>query len=84
MIKPTLRGLLAAALFALPLTTPAAAPAEVLPLADAVAALPAGVESRDGYTRAAFRHWVDADRDSCSTAGADKSSAQVTALIGHL
>ncbi|MER6113769.1 HNH endonuclease family protein [Streptomyces hirsutus] len=68
MIKPTLRGLLAAALFALPLTTPAAAaPAEVLPLADAVAALPAGVESRDGYTRVAFRHWVDADRDSCNT-----------------
>ncbi|WP_432053773.1 HNH endonuclease family protein [Streptomyces sp. bgisy022] len=57
-----------AALLALPLTSPAAAaPAEVLPLADAVAALPAAAESRDGYSRDAFRHWVDADRDSCNT-----------------
>ncbi|MER6149357.1 HNH endonuclease family protein [Streptomyces hirsutus] len=69
MIKPTLRGLLVAALVALPLTTPAAAAptVESLPLADAVAALPAAAESRDGYTRSAFRHWVDADRDSCNT-----------------
>jgi hypothetical protein len=63
------RGLLAAALLALPLTSPAAAAPTlvVLPLADAVAALPAANESRDGYSRDKFRHWVDADRDSCNT-----------------
>ncbi|MBZ6102656.1 HNH endonuclease family protein [Streptomyces olivaceus] len=64
----TARGLLAAALLALPLAAPAAAaPAEALPIADAVAALPVADESRDGYTRSAFKHWVDADKDSCNT-----------------
>ncbi|MEU5512590.1 HNH endonuclease family protein [Streptomyces fungicidicus] len=69
MPKILLRGLLAAALLIVPLATPtAAAPAlEVLPIAEAVAALPTAGESRDGYTRTAFRHWVDADRDSCNT-----------------
>ena len=58
-----------AALLALTSPTPAtAAPAvESLPLADAVAALPAAAESRDGYSRDAFKHWVDADRDGCNT-----------------
>jgi hypothetical protein len=34
---------------------------------DAVAALPSAGESRDGYTRTAFRHWIDSDRDGCTT-----------------
>jgi hypothetical protein len=45
---------------------PAHAAAEV-PLADAVAALPAAEESRDGYDRDLFPHWSDGDRDGCST-----------------
>ncbi|WP_413757220.1 HNH endonuclease family protein [Streptomyces sp. MMBL 11-3] len=63
---------LATALLALPLTiSPAAAEgasqAVSLPLATAVDSLASGVESRDGYKRTSFKHWVDADRDSCST-----------------
>ncbi|GHH68192.1 hypothetical protein FHS35_009256 [Streptomyces umbrinus] len=61
----------AAALLALPLT---AAPtsahavrAEPLRLAAAVQLLPSGAESRDGYQRTSFKHWTDADKDSCNT-----------------
>jgi hypothetical protein len=57
-----------AALLALTSPTPTGAPAvESLPLTDVVSALPAAAESRDGYTRDAFKHWVDADRDGCNT-----------------
>lgn len=47
----------------------AAAPATeaALPLREAVAALPVTDEVRDGYHRDKFRHWIDADRDGCST-----------------
>ncbi|WP_434100801.1 HNH endonuclease family protein [Streptomyces pharetrae] len=38
-----------------------------LPLHDAVQVLPAAEESRAGYQRSSFRHWVDADKDGCST-----------------
>ena len=38
-----------------------------LPLHDAVKVLPAAEESRAGYQRTSFRHWVDADKDGCST-----------------
>ncbi|GAA2447877.1 HNH endonuclease family protein [Streptomyces macrosporus] len=38
-----------------------------LPLRSAVAALPVAPEDRTGYTREAFRHWIDADRDGCTT-----------------
>ncbi|WP_186319118.1 hypothetical protein [Streptomyces sp. SAJ15] len=34
---------------------------------EAVAELPVAEEDRTGYWRDAFRHWVDADRDGCST-----------------
>ena len=34
---------------------------------EALDALPVESESRDGYVRTAFRHWIDADRDGCST-----------------
>ncbi|MGW0572969.1 HNH endonuclease family protein [Streptomyces tauricus] len=61
----------AAALLAFPLAAaPAAAHearAELLPLAEAVQLLPSAAESRDGYQRTSFKHWVDADRDSCHT-----------------
>ncbi|MER6442893.1 hypothetical protein ABT275_42325 [Streptomyces sp. NPDC001185] len=71
MIKIALRGLTAAALLTVPLTTTAAAdPARhvaSMPLTAAVDLLPIAAESRDGYQRAAFKHWVDADRDSCNT-----------------
>ncbi|MGW6214874.1 HNH endonuclease family protein [Streptomyces sp. NPDC055109] len=61
----------AAALLALPLTiTPASAHplrSEPISMAAAVDLLPTAAESRDGYQRTSFKHWVDADRDGCST-----------------
>lgn len=68
MITKTMRGLTAAALTVLPLL--AASPsraAEAVTLTDAVQQLPLAAESRAGYQRASFKHWVDADRDSCNT-----------------
>jgi hypothetical protein len=68
MITKSMRGLAAAALAVLPLL--AASPsqaAEVVTLTDAVQQLPLAAESRAGYQRTSFKHWVDADRDSCST-----------------
>ncbi|MGW2051999.1 HNH endonuclease family protein [Streptomyces sp. NPDC001858] len=38
-----------------------------LPVRDALAALTVQDEDRTGYSRALFRHWIDADRDGCST-----------------
>ncbi|MGC9500944.1 HNH endonuclease family protein [Streptomyces sp. WG7] len=70
MLKAALRGLAAASLAVLSLTvSPPAQAAETLPLADAVAALPLGKESRDGYTRDAFRHWNAGANpsDGCNT-----------------
>ncbi|MFF7329618.1 DUF1524 domain-containing protein [Streptomyces sp. NPDC008150] len=71
MIKLALRAVTAAAFLVLPLAGPAAAqsPARLAPLSmgDAVNLLPAAAESRDGYQRTSFKHWVDADRDGCST-----------------
>jgi hypothetical protein len=61
----------AAALLVLPLTPASAAAQEArvqtLPLAEAVHLLPTAVESRTGYQRTGFKHWVDADRDTCNT-----------------
>jgi hypothetical protein len=39
----------------------------VLHVREALAALPAAAENRTGYDRDLFRHWIDADRDGCST-----------------
>jgi len=36
-------------------------------LTEALAALPVETESRAGYDRGLFRHWVDEDRDGCNT-----------------
>jgi hypothetical protein len=37
------------------------------PLARAITDLPTAAESRSGYSRDLFKHWVDADGDGCST-----------------
>ncbi|MEU5524858.1 HNH endonuclease family protein [Streptomyces sp. NPDC047860] len=70
MLTSVLRGLAAASLAVLPLTasSPAHA-AETLPLAEAVTRLPVDAESRDGYSRDAFRHWNTGDdpSDGCNT-----------------
>ncbi|MZE76725.1 HNH endonuclease family protein [Streptomyces xinghaiensis] len=67
-------GLAAIALAVLAATAPAHAEPAVpvaqeftLPLRSAVAALPVAAEDRTGYQRDAFRHWIDADRDGCTT-----------------
>ncbi|MCX4231197.1 HNH endonuclease family protein [Streptomyces ortus] len=61
----------AAALLVLPLSPATAAThgarAQTLPLAEAIHLLPTAVESRGGYQRSSFKHWVDADRDTCNT-----------------
>ncbi|WP_435107935.1 HNH endonuclease family protein [Nocardiopsis synnemataformans] len=60
--------LLAAALTPVTALAPAAAhAAEAVPLAVAVAGLPVTDESRQGYDRSLFPHWVDADRNGCNT-----------------
>ncbi|MBO1286099.1 hypothetical protein ACIP28_29800 [Streptomyces albidoflavus] len=41
-----------------------------LPLADAITTLPVAAESRAGYQRSTFKHWVDADKDGCNTRSA--------------
>ncbi|CCK32961.1 putative secreted protein (plasmid) [Streptomyces davaonensis JCM 4913] len=53
----------------IPTTAHAAGPGDtvVLPVRDALAALPVATEDRTGYSRDKFRHWTDADRDGCST-----------------
>lgn len=59
MIKALMRGLTAIAVALTPLASSAPAhAAETLPLAEAVASLQPAVESRDGYSRSAFRHWT--------------------------
>lgn len=46
-----------------------AAPGDTIamPVRDALAALTVHDEDRTGYERTKFRHWIDADRDGCST-----------------
>ncbi|KOX19276.1 hypothetical protein ADK67_33780 [Saccharothrix sp. NRRL B-16348] len=41
--------------------------AEAVPLREAITRLAVADEVRDGYDHAEFRHWIDADRDGCST-----------------
>ncbi|MBR8743685.1 HNH endonuclease family protein [Nocardiopsis sp. MG754419] len=60
-----------AVLAAVPLTATLLAPtpahAVSTPLVEAITALDVAEESRTGYDRALFPHWVDADRDGCNT-----------------
>ncbi|MFI9833775.1 HNH endonuclease family protein [Streptomyces sp. NPDC051913] len=46
-----------------------AAPGDTIaaPVREALAALPVQDEDRTGYERTKFRHWIDADRDGCTT-----------------
>lgn len=46
---------------------PAHAATYSAPLSQAVADLPVATESRAGYSRDLFHHWVDADGDGCDT-----------------
>ncbi|WP_329266550.1 HNH endonuclease family protein [Streptomyces sp. NBC_01451] len=52
-----------------PATAHAVGPGDTvaLPVRDALHALTIQTENRTGYERSKFRHWVDADRDSCNT-----------------
>ncbi|MGW4116653.1 HNH endonuclease family protein [Actinosynnema sp. NPDC004786] len=40
---------------------------DAVPLAVAVQRLTVADEQREGYERSKFRHWIDADKDGCST-----------------
>ncbi|WP_405669546.1 HNH endonuclease family protein [Streptomyces sp. NBC_01530] len=65
----TVLSALAALLTPAPVFAAAAAAGETvtLPVRDALQALPVEEENRAGYERSKFRHWIDADRDGCST-----------------
>ncbi|MFE2449243.1 HNH endonuclease family protein [Streptomyces sp. NPDC021218] len=68
-LKALLVGSAAVAALGVPSTPAAAAPGDTvtMTLTQAIADLPVAAESRDGYERTKFRHWVDADRDGCNT-----------------
>ncbi|MFG2785919.1 hypothetical protein ACGFY7_49930 [Streptomyces prunicolor] len=53
----------------------------VLPVRDALAALPVRTESRTGYERTKFKHWTDADRDGCNTRMEVLKAEAVTAPV---
>ncbi|QKV95966.1 HNH endonuclease [Streptomyces sp. NA02950] len=59
----------ALAALVLPLTPASATPGDMVTttLTQAIADLPVTAESRDGYERSKFRHWVDVDHDGCAT-----------------
>ncbi|GAA3196818.1 MULTISPECIES: HNH endonuclease family protein [Streptomyces] len=68
-LKKTLQAAACAALALLPLTTasPAHADDTTTYLHEAVDQLPLAAESRDGYQRTSFKHWIDADHNGCTT-----------------
>ncbi|MFI5808627.1 HNH endonuclease family protein [Streptomyces sp. NPDC051561] len=70
MIKKLAYALASTALAITPLLTAApaqAAPPQVISLAEGISALPLAAEARDGYQRTSFKHWVDADHNTCDT-----------------
>ncbi|MFH9016544.1 HNH endonuclease family protein [Streptomyces sp. NPDC017943] len=50
-----------------------------LPVREALTQIPVAGEDRTGYQRSAFKHWVDADRDGCSTRAEVLKAEAVTA-----
>ncbi|MGQ4431321.1 MULTISPECIES: HNH endonuclease family protein [unclassified Streptomyces] len=50
-----------------------------LPVGDALASLPVQAESRTGYERSKFKHWIDADRDGCNTRAEVLKAEAITA-----
>ncbi|MFG3268928.1 HNH endonuclease, partial [Streptomyces bobili] len=74
-MRPTNAAITAAAVLSLlaalftQATAHSAGPGDTIavPVDDALAALPVRDEDRTGYERTKFRHWTDADHDSCST-----------------
>ena len=70
MIKKLVYAVASTALAVTPLLTGApaqAAPLQVLSLAEGISALPLAAEVRDGYQRTSFKHWIDADKNTCDT-----------------
>lgn len=65
LLVPILGPLLLLGVLAVP--SAAAADSYSEPLRTAVADLPVATEVRTGYLRKLFPHWVDADKDGCST-----------------
>ena len=66
MVRTALAALLTAAgLLVVP--APAHAATYSAPLSQAIADLPVAAESRTGYSRDLFHHWIDADGDGCDT-----------------
>ncbi|MFD4653645.1 HNH endonuclease family protein [Streptomyces sp. NPDC058441] len=67
--------LTAVTVFAIPTATAQAAPGPfgsrgdvlILPLQNALKAIPVQAEDRIGYQRTSFKHWIDADKDGCNT-----------------
>ncbi|GAA2733485.1 HNH endonuclease family protein [Streptomyces nogalater] len=53
--------------------------AVTLPVRDALAALPVRDENRTGYERTKFKHWVDADKEGCTTRAEVLKAEAVTA-----
>src|SRR5690349_3027020 len=49
------------------LVTPPSASAEELTLTQAIESLSVASENRSGYQRTSFKHWIDEDKDGCST-----------------
>ncbi|MCW8382412.1 HNH endonuclease family protein [Streptomyces justiciae] len=68
-LHPVAVALSALAVLLSPATAHSASPGDTvaLPVHDALAELPIRDEDRTGYSRDKFRHWVDADRNGCST-----------------
>ncbi|MFJ8098717.1 HNH endonuclease family protein [Streptomyces griseofuscus] len=69
-VKRTVIGVVSAVLLAAGMPAAAAHAQDgtrVATVRELVESLPVAEEHREGYRRSAFKHWVDADKDSCNT-----------------